>query len=45
MWRRRVLRNGIEDRSQPSAVHTGQTDDPARALQHLFRALVAVPSA
>ena len=26
---------------QPSAVHTGLTDDPARELEHLFASLVA----
>lgn len=29
---------------QPSAVHTGLTDDPAATLQRLFAALVAAPA-
>ena len=28
---------------QPSAVHTGLCDDPARELDHLFRSLVELP--
>jgi len=30
---------------QPSAVHTGLCDDPARELDHLFRSLVELPGA
>jgi len=30
---------------QPSAVHTGLCDDPARELDHLFRLLVELPGA